>query len=140
MRSKQSILWRNMKIWCKSGKIRKIIRKIISSCHVWKVNYPSCEDIMVKTIEIWRFEKNHKKKRVIFKLLSFAHEVKKGALEDVSYISFPLETIFLAVSLRRENSNMWFQKIKRLTTLIKESNLTFNLFNFDLKTNSYGNV
>ena len=39
---------------------------------------------MVKTIEIWKFEKNHqknqkkpkKKKKVIFKLLSFAHEVK----------------------------------------------------------------
>ena len=85
---KQSILWKNLKILWKSQKIRGksgenpekirkpeknpgeniIISDLISRLSIMWRN-------VVKTIEIWRFEKNHKKK-VIFKLLSFAHEVK----------------------------------------------------------------
>ena len=39
---------------------------------------------LVKTIEIWRFEKNHREKggkKVIFKLRSFVHEVKSETKE-----------------------------------------------------------
>ena len=91
MSSKPPILWRNLKILRKSGKIRKKsvnrkkIRKIISSCHIWWVKHPLCEEIWSKPLKsedlrriIKKTKKNEKKrkKKVIFKLRSFAHEVK----------------------------------------------------------------
>ena len=58
MSSKTPILWRNLKIWWifrkKSGK-NIIISYLRSKLSILWRN-------MVKTIEIWRFEKNHKKK------------------------------------------------------------------------------
>ena len=54
------------------------IRKRISSCHIWWVNHPLCEEIWSKPLKsenLRRIIKKNKKK-VIFKLLSFAHEVK----------------------------------------------------------------
>ena len=45
---------------------------------------------MVKTNEIWRFEKNDKKK-VIFKLRNFAHEVK--TLNRASMIQYEKNTL-----------------------------------------------
>ena len=68
MRSKPSILWRNLKIWRKSRKIRKKsgnqinfqIRK--SSYHIWEVNHPFCEEIWIKLL-LKIFEKCTTKKK-----------------------------------------------------------------------------
>ena len=86
MRSKPSILWRNLKILWKSGKIRKKNPETgwISGKenHIWEVNHPFCEEIWLKLLKSKDLrsaplkKKRLKKKKEIFKLLSFVHEVK----------------------------------------------------------------
>ena len=81
---RKSPLWRNLKIWWKFGKSGKNLETGKKPEKYIIISYlPSKLSIMwrnmVKTIEIWKFEKSHKtkknqKKKVIFKLLSFAHE------------------------------------------------------------------
>ena len=55
MRSKPSILWRNLKIWWKSGKIRgkkfgnrMNFLKSKSSYHIWILNHSFCQEICLK--------------------------------------------------------------------------------------------
>ena len=66
----------------KSGH-REKIRNRISSCHIWWVNHPLCEVIWSKPLKseyLRRIIKKTKQKKVIFKLRSFAHEVKMAKL------------------------------------------------------------
>ena len=96
MRGKQSILWKNLKIFWKSRKIQKKSGKKSGKNQEKNIldlisRIPIMWRNVVKTIEILIFEKNHKKKQkktkkkkeVIFKLLSFAHEVKILLLKTI---------------------------------------------------------
>ena len=82
VRSKPYVMWRNLKIWWKSGKNRKNwinFRKGKSSYHIWQVNHPFCKEIWSKLLKSEGLRSaplRKKKKKEIFKLLSFAHEVK----------------------------------------------------------------